>query len=523
VTYLPDEPATYTQAIKSVDAELWIKAMDEEMESLQKNGTWEEVELPQGRKTVDSKWVFKVKQKADGSVDRYKARVVGKGFSQKFGTDYEETYAPVARYDSFRLLIAIAAYHQWIPQQMDVKSAFLYGILKEEIYMRLPEGYRNAGKVARLRKCIYGLKQSAREWYACLSALLRKIGFVISHFDPCVFIHKSESTFISVYVDDITIIGPSSVFVKEIKEQFKRKFDCKDLGDAKYILGLELTYTETGIRISQLSYIEKILLRFGMSNSRPVATPLDPNMPLRKAEPGTEVEDIGVYQSVIGSLMYAVTGTRPDLAHTVTLLSQFSSRPNEVHLQAAKRVLRYLRGTADWNLHYPKKADDTTLRLLCYSDASFASNLDDRRSFSGYVTKLGEATVSWSSKKQKSVAVSTTEAEYMAMSFASRHLIWLQRGLQQLRQHTSYGVATDNHEVDYLLGDNQGALELAKNHRINNRSKHIDTHYHFVREQLEAGTFDLLYVPTDDNLADIFTKSLPKPRHHELAEKIRCV
>ena len=337
------------------------------------------------------------------------------------------------------------------------------------------------------------------------------------------FIYKSESTFISVYVDDITIIGPSSVFVKEIKEQFKRKFDCKDLGDAKYILGLELTYTETGIRISQLSYIEKILLRFGMSNSRPVATPLDPNMPLRKAEPGTEVEDIGVYQSVIGSLMYAVTGTRPDLAHTVTLLSQFSSRPNEVHLQAAKRVLRYLRGTADWNLHYPKKADDTTLRLLCYSDASFASNLDDRRSFSGYVTKLGEATVSWSSKKQKSVAVSTTEAEYMAMSFASRHLIWLQRGLQQLRQHTSYGVATDNHEVDYLLGDNQGALELAKNHRINNRSKHIDTHYHFVREQLEAGTFDLLYVPTDDNLADIFTKSLPKPRHHELAEKIRCV
>ena len=523
VTYLPDEPTTYTQAMKSVDSDLWTKAMNEEMESLKRNGTWEEVELPQGRKIVDCKWVFKVKQKADGSVERYKARVVAKGFSQQYGTDYDETYAPVARYDSFRLLIAIASYHSWIPQQMDVKSAFLYGVLKEEIFMRLPEGYRTAGKVARLRKCIYGLKQSAREWYACLSALLRELGFVISHFDPCVFIHNSESTFISVYVDDITIIGvPSSPFVKEIKQQLNQRFDCKDLGDAKYILGLELTYTETGISISQHGYIEKILLRFGMSECRPVATPLDPNMPLRKAEPGTEIEDFCTYQSIIGSLMYAVTGTRPDLTHTVTLLSQFSSRPNEEHLQAAKRVLRYLRGTSDWNLHYPKKAEDTTLRLLCYSDASYASNLDDRRSFSGYLTKLGEATVSWYSKKQKSVAVSTTEAEYMAMSLASRHLVWLQRGLQQLRQHIASTVATDNHEVDYLLGDNQGALELAKNHRINNRSKHIDTHYHNVRELLEAGIFDLMYVPTDDNLADLFTKSLPKPRHYELAEKIRC-
>jgi len=245
-------------------------------------------------------------------------------------------------------------------------------------------------------------------------------------------------------------------------------------------------------------------------------------MPLRKAEPGTVIEDISIYQSIIGFLMYAVTGTRSDLAHTVTLLSQFSSRPNEEHLQATKRVLRYLRGTADWNLHYPKKAEVTTLRLLCYSDASYASNLDDRRSFSGYLTKLGEAAVSWHSKKQKSVAVSTTEAEYMAMSFASRHLVWLQRGLQQLRQHTLSTVATDNHEVDYLLGGNQGALELAKNHRIYNRSKHIDTHYHHVRELLEAGTFDLMYVPTEDNLADLFTKTLPKPRHHKLAEKIRC-
>jgi len=522
-TVLPNEPKTYHQAIKGIDADLWKMAMEEEMESLRKNDTWEEVDQP-ARKIVDSKWVFKVKLKADGTVERYKARVVGKGFSQQPGVDYDETYAPVARYDSFRLLTAIAAWHGWIPQQMDVKSAFLYGILKETIYMRLPEGYQTPGKVAKLRKCIYGLKQSAREWYACLTALLRELGFVETNFDPCVFVHQPESTFLSIYVDDTTIFGPKTQFLADVKRQLGQRFDCKDLGDARFILGLELKYTANGISISQQSYIERILERFGMSDSRPVATPLDPNMPLRKSEPGTELADISEYQRIIGSLMYAVTGTRPDLAHTVTLLSQFSSAPNQVHLQAAKRVLRYLRGTTDWDLHYPRGPESTPLGLTCYSDSSYASNLDDRRSFSGYVARLGEASISWASKKQKSVAVSTTEAEYMAMSTASRHLTWLQRAMAELKQTTIPGtVATKNHDIDYLLGDNQGALELARNHRISERTKHIDVHYHHVREQLHAGSYGLRYVPTEDNLADLLTKILPKPRHHEIAEKIRCV
>ena len=219
--------------------------------------------------------------------------------------------------------------------------------------------------------------------------------------------------------------------------------------------------------------------------------------------------------------MYAVSGTGPDLAFTVKLLSQFSSAPNEEHMQCAKRVLRYLSGTVNWSLHYPR-SPMTPFRLTCYADASYANSLDDRKSYSGYIVQLGEATISWGSKKQRSVAVSITEAEYMAMSLASRHLIWLQHGLQLFRgvSSTSSSVATASHDLGYLLGDNQGVLELAKNPRVNSRSKHIDVQYHYVRKQLEDGSFDIFYVPMVDNLADLLTKNLPKPRHLELAIKM---
>ena len=213
--------------------------------------------------------------------------------------------------------------------------------------MNLPEGYRKAGKVARLLKCIYGLKQSAREWYKLLAALLWKLGFITSHFDPCIFIHISETTFISIYVDNISIFAPPSAFRQKVKDALKSKFNCKDLGDVRYILGLEVNYTDKGIELSQCSYIEKVLLKYGMIDCHPVSIPLDPNSPLRKTEPGSGIDDINEYQSMIGSLMDAVIGTRPDLAHTVTALLQFSSSPNQIHLQATKHTLQYLRGTMD--------------------------------------------------------------------------------------------------------------------------------------------------------------------------------
>ena len=235
------EPTSYRLALKDAYSDNWKQAMEEEMKALRNNNTWDVVDRPPPqRQIVDSKWVYKLKLKADGSIERYKGRVVGKGFTQVLGHDFDETFAPVARYESLRLLIAIAAWKGWHPQQMDVKSAFLYGILKEEIYMELPEGYREPGKVARLKNCIYGLKQSAREWYECLTTSLQNKGFQPTNFDPCIFIHHTEQVFLSVYVDDIMIFGAATEFVKELKLRLGKDFEYKDMGNAQFILGLQI-------------------------------------------------------------------------------------------------------------------------------------------------------------------------------------------------------------------------------------------------------------------------------------------
>ncbi|KAI0992742.1 hypothetical protein K3495_g15443, partial [Podosphaera aphanis] len=458
---------------------------------------------------VGSKWVFKVKRSADGSIDRYKARLVAQGFSQIPGHDFDETFAPVARYDSLRILLRISSQNRWIPQQMDVNSAYLYGTLKEEIYMELPPGFRTSGKCAALRKCIYGLKQSGREWYACISNSLRQKGFETTTFDPCVFVHPTENASVAVYVDDMLIFGPDNEFRKNLKLSIGNDFDCKDLGNACYVLGLEIILGTTGIRLSQQGYSKKILKRFGFENAHKVSTPLDPNVTLCKGCEEDRLENMKEYQAIVGSLMYLVIGSRPDLAYTVTLLSQFASCPNDSHMRAAKRTLRYLAGTADWDLFYPFGSNKL---LEVYADASYADDPHNRRSTSGYIIRLGDAAISWSSKQQRSVALSTTEAEYMAMSLASRQITWTKFGLDQLRQEYNTVLYTDNN----------GAQELARNPRIHNRSKHIDVHYHYVRDKYNEGDFELLYVKSVNNLADLLTKALPKATHHRLSNHIRC-
>lgn len=315
--------------------------------------------------------------------------------------------------------------------------------------------------------------------------------------------------FISIYVDDILIFGPDNDFRQLLKIPIGNDFDCKDLGDTKYILGLEIIIKSSGIRISQQGYSKKILERFGFTNAHIISTPLDPNVTLFKGTEEECLENIKEYQAIVGSLMYLFIGSRPDLAYTVTLLSQFSSCPNNLHLQAAKRTLRYLAGTAEWDLFYPS---NTSEYLEVYADASDADDPHTRRSTSGYVLRLGDAAISWSSKQQRSVALSTTEAEYMAMSLAARQITWTKFGLTQLRQNF-YTV---------FYADNNGAQELAKNPRIHGRSKHIDVHYHYVREKFKDGDFELLYIKSTKNLADLLTKALPKPAHHRLSNHIRC-
>ena len=494
----PMEPKSYHHALRGPNSDDWKAAMDDELHSLKKNKTWIIVDEPKGRKVINCMWVFRLKYDSSGNIERYKARLVARGDSQIAGADYDELFAPVVRFDSLRLLLAISASKKWRPRQLDVKTAFLYGILKEEIYMRLPEGSRIPGKVCKLLRCLYGLKQSPREWYARLTDYLLPYGFAIAVFDPCVMIHESGNLFIAIYVDDITVFGPSDDLTERIISALKTEFEVKDLGPLHWLLGIKIDFTDTAITLSQETYIDKILDKFGMTDCNSVSTPLDKNMTLREGSKEQQIDNISLYQQIIGSLMYAVTGTRPDLAYTVTHLSQFSSSPTQEHLQAAKRVLRFLKGSRSQTLSYRY---GQPLFLEAYCDASHGNCLDSRRSFWGYIFQLGTATISWRCRRQKSVTTSTAEAEYMSLSNTAKHHLWTMRALKELLK---------DFIPEAIRCDNTGAIDISENHRINDRSKHIDIHYHFVRELVEAGTITVLHIDGKDNLADVCTKALPK-------------
>jgi hypothetical protein len=401
--------------MKSPDVDKWIIAMQEEHRSIQDANVWEVhnmEDLPIGRKGIGSRWVYKVKLNADGSIERFKAWLVVKGYSQISGIDYDETFAPVTRYDSFRLITALAALYNLELAQADVKSAFLYGELKEEIWMLPPPGIGLQGKILRLKKALYGLKQAPNEWYEKLSSVLAEQGFISTHFDPCVFISTSTATIVEVYVDDISIAGTRND-IENLFTFLKQYFQSTIKPKLQWILGMEVNQTERAITLSQEQFINKILERFGLSDCRPVLTPLDPKCHLTKADPTSEpILNPTLYQQMIGSLMYLVTCTRPDLAFSVSFLSQFSVHPVQRHHTAVKRVFRYLQGTRQLKLVYPRNGK---LELTGYSDASYANCPDTRRSYSGYTFFLGDCAISWMSKKQQSVSTSTTEAEYMAL------------------------------------------------------------------------------------------------------------
>jgi hypothetical protein len=495
-----EEPKFYRQAISGPNAVLWHSAIEAEMDALRRNHTWDVVDRPTDRKIVDSKWVFKIKCLSDGSVDKFKARLVAKGFSQIQGQDYDETFAPVVRFDSLRLLLSIVAANGFVPQQLDVKAAFLYGELKETIYMRLPEGYRDGNKVAHLKRCIYGLKQSPREWYSRLTAHLRRHGFDTSNFDPCVLRHKSDQFYIAVYVDDLTLYGPPGHLMDTTVLALETEFEVTNMGQLHWLLGIQITFNRDSIELSQEAFVDKILERFQMNDSHPTLLPIDPNTRLTKEDSVLEAEEHRLYQSIIGSCMYLVTCTRPDLAYPVSYLSQFLAAPSKSHLTAAKRLLRYIKGTKDLKLSFPR-SDASEITLEGYSDSDYGNCLDTRQSISGNLFRLNNSTICWRSKKQKSVATSTCEAEYMALALATKQWIWLTNALEELNVPVTNAA---------MFCDNKAAIDIAYNHKIGDRSKHIDVAYHLVRENVESGRISLLQVESAENLADICTKGLPQ-------------
>ena len=527
-----DEPTTYAEAMSRPDADLWLAAIKAEYQSLQTTGTYRLTRLPAGRQAIGCKWVFKIKRHADGSIDRYKARLVAKGFSQKEGLDYKETFAPVAKFASIRTMLALAAHQDYEIHQMDVKTAFLNGDLDVEIYMRQPEGFVAEGQeelVCRLHKSLYGLRQAGRAWFEKINTALIRMDFSPLDSDHCVYVrHQADGVmYIVLYVDDLLLIGSSLAEMKQLKGDLSSRFEMTDLGEAQYILGLQLSRDRRlrTLSLCQSDYIKRLLQRFGMSDSNAAPTPIATGVRLSKADCPTVkpaepllVDGKHTYASVVGAIMYAMLGTRPDLAFAIGQLTRFNSNPGPQHVAALKRVLRYLRGSIDFVLTYGAGASgssgssgssDTRLPVLGYCDSDWGASIDDRRSVSGLVFTIAGGAVMWQAQKQKSVALSTVEAEYMAACQAAKDAVWLRAFLMELGL-TATAPTT-------IHCDSQGAMALAKNPEHHQKSKHIDLRYHFVREQVAGGAINLVYTSTSDMAADQLTKPLSREMHN------RCI
>lgn len=507
-------PKSYQEAITSGQSEKWIQACKDEYESLVKNDTWQLCDLPERKQSIPLKWVFQLKCNEDNVITRYKARIVAKGFHQSFGSDYDETFSPVARFTTMRTILSIAAYESMFIEQLDVTSAFLQGNIDTEIYVDQPEGFVNETKlnqVYRLKKSLYGLKQAPRQWNKTLNMFLEELGFHRCEQDWCAYVKANgqSKSFILVYVDDMILASSSESELVSIKSHLESRFVLKLLGPLKFFLGIHFIRDEKKkiITMSQKNYIQKILERFNMENSKPVATPM---------ATGTYISnDIDSdtfnfpYREAVGCVMFVMVVSRPDIAYVVGLLSRNLDKPRQEDLALVKRLLRYLQGTKDLVLSL---GGDCVFRLVAFVDSDWAGDLTDRKSTSGFVLKLGTGSILWTSKKQATVSASTTEAEYVAAATAAMDIIWMRALLASLGSVQS--------DPSTLFEDNQACISIATNPKNHGRIKHVDIKFHFLRNRIELGDISIVYCPTDRMLADIFTKALAKDRFLVLRENL---
>lgn len=505
-----EEPANVDEALAEP---CWKKAMDAELDAIRGNGTWEFAALPEGHRAIGLKWVYKVKRDPAGNVVKHKARLVAKGYSQRQGVDYDEVFAPVARMETVRLLLALAAHRGWSVHHMDVKSAFLNGDLQEEVYVHQPPGYVDDGNehaVLRLRKALYGLRQAPRAWNAKLDASLVSLGFERSPLEHAVYRRNTSvsTLLVGVYVDDLVITGSSDNDISAFKEEMQRLFAMSDLGLLSYYLGIEVVQNDDGITLCQSAYVAKILQAAGMASCNATHTPMENRLKLGKAEPGA-VLDATQYRSVVGSLRY-LCNTRPDITFAVGIVSRYLEAPAASHWAAVKQILRYISGTAAYGCYY-KRGDGAPV-LTGFSDSDYAGDIDDRRSTTGVVFFLGSSAITWTSQKQKVVALSSCEAEYVAAASAACQGVWLCNLLGELINDAPLSVK--------LRVDNMSAIALSKNPVHHDRSKHIDVRYHFLRDKIEEGKVVIDHVSTDGQLADILTKALGRVKFIEMRLKL---
>jgi len=510
-----EEPKEYKEAIKSENKEKWMEAMNDEIKSIEKNDTWYLCDLPQGFKPLNLKWVYKVKTKANGEIERFKARVVVRGFEQKYGIDYLETFAPVIRKESLRAILAISVELGLQLCQLDVKTAFLNGDLEEEIYVRQPEGFERKGqenKVLRLKKSLYGLKQAPREWNKKVNSVFREYNLRRLDSDPCVYVSGSGDNLLIVglYVDDLVLAYKNEEKARKLKEDLMNRFEMKDLGKLGYILGMEITYLKDGLKISQQKYLGELLKKFKMENSKIVATPSIQGKESelrRKFQESDEQEEEEVgeeskedftykYRAAVGSLLYLTTCSRPDIVMAVSNVSKFMDGANVYHWQAVKRIFRYLNGTRSRGLIYRKTGN---VQVNVFSDSSFCTCADTSRSRGGFIASISGCAVAWSSRLHDVVSLSTAEAEYMQATESAKEILYLNQLLEDI------GIDRDR---STLLLDNSSAIQLVKNPIFHKRSKHIKNRFHKIREWLQSGEFEVEYVKTELMAADYLTKGV---------------
>ncbi|GMI72424.1 hypothetical protein HRI_000911700 [Hibiscus trionum] len=511
------EPTYYHQAVKYPE---WRQVMQDELQAMEDLKTWTVVPLPEGKQPIDYKWVYRVKYKADGTVDRFKARLVAKGFTQIEGVDYIDTFSPVAKMTSFKVLLALVASNNWHLLQLDVNNAFLNGQLDEEVYMKLPLGYNlknsitcenqdgSSNLVCKLNKSIYGLKQASRQWFHAFSQVILKCGFVQSPSEHSLFTKGTGDEFIAllVYVDDVVLAGKNLLLLEAVQDFLQSHFKLKLLGPLKYFLGFEIARNDAGISLSQRHYTLQLLEDTGCLGKKPAEIPLIASHKLSVHE-GDLLPDPQIYRRLVGRLLY-LTHTRPDITFAVHLLSQFVSSPRQSHLQAVYHLLSYIKKSPGQGLFFSK---NNNLQLRAFVDADYGSCPDTRRSTTGYCTYLGDSLISWKSKKQNTVSRSSCEAEYRAMASATCELVWLTALL------SSFGVQISQTS---LFCDNQFAVHLASNQVFHERSKHIEVDCHFIREKVAAGFLKLFHIRSINQLADMFTKALPSSSFHHFVSKL---
>jgi hypothetical protein len=478
----------------------WRSAMQSEYDALRANDTWSLVPRPPGVNIITGKWVYRHKFLSDGSLDRYKARWVLRGFTQRPGIDYEETFSPVVKPATVRVVLTLALSRSWPIHQLDVKNAFLHGTLTETVYCQQPSGFVDSSHpnyVCRLNKSLYGLKQAPRAWHHRFASHITSLGFVEAKSDTSLFIYRrgDDMAFLLLYVDDIVLTASSQSFLQRIIAALQREFSMTNMGALHHFLGMSVDRRADELFLSQKQYMLDILDRAGMWDCKPCSTPVDTQAKL--SADGVPVPDPSHYRSIAGALQY-LTFTRPDIAYAVQHICLFMHDSREPHLTAMKRILRYIQGTLELGFHLHRTSP---VDLTVYSDADWVGCPETRRSTSGYAVFLGDNLVSWSSKRRGTVSRSSAEAEYCAVANGVAEACWLRQLLFEL--HCPLRRAT----VVYC--DNVSAVYLSTNPVQHQRTKHVEIDLHFVRDRVALGEVRVLHVPTTSQYADIFTKGLP--------------